>query len=207
MDEIPKTRPSLLVRLRDPHDERAWAEFLAIYEPVVYRLARRRGFQDADAREITQEVFAAVSGAIERFEPDPARGRFRTWLFRIARNLILNFLASRRRHPRGTGDTDFQALLEEQPAPGPEESALFEQEYKRELFGWAVERIRGEFRETTWQAFWHTSVEGREIGEAASQLGLSVGAVYIARSRVMARLRKRVEEIEGRQEGTADGRR
>ena len=200
MEEIPKTRPSLLVRIRDPQDDRAWAEFVDLYEPVVYRLARQRGFQDADARELTQDVLVAVASAIERWEPDPARGKFRTWLFRIARNLSINLLASRRRHPQGTGGTDFQALLEEQEAPAGEESELFDQEYRRELFGRAVAPVRGQFREATWQAFWLTSVQGREIRDAAEELGMSVGAVYIARSRVMARLREKIEQLDGKRE-------
>jgi RNA polymerase sigma factor (sigma-70 family) len=194
MEETPKTRPSLLVRIRNPQDDRAWAEFVEIYEPLVYRLARQRGFQDADARELTQDVLLAVASAIDRWEPDPARGKFRTWLFRIARNLSINLLASRRRHVRGTGDTGFQTLLEEQEAPGGEDSELFDLEYRRELFGRAVVRVRGQFREATWNAFWLTSVQGREIREVAEELGVSAGAVYVARSRVMARLR---EEIEG----------
>ena len=197
MSEIPKTRLSLLVRIQDPRDERAWTEFVEIYEPVVYRIARHKGLQDADAAELTQEVFLAVAAAIRRWEPDPARGKFRTWLFRIARNLIINSVAARRRHPQGTGDTGFLARLEEEPAPAGADSVLLDQEYKRELFRWAAERIRGEFRDPTWQAFWLTSVEAQEIRHVAESLGLSTGAVYIARSRIMARLREKIEALEG----------
>ena len=179
MDEIPNTRSSLLVRLRKPHDEQAWAEFVEIYEPLVYQLARQRGFQDADARELAQEVFVAVTSAIERWQPDPERAKFRTWLFRIARNLIVHALVARRRNPQGTGDSDFRALLEEQPAPDSEDSSLFDQEYRRQLLAWAAERVRGQFHETTWQAFWLTSVDGQEVRQVAASLGLSAGAVYI----------------------------
>lgn len=198
MDEIPKTRPSLLVRIRDPQDERAWEEFLAIYEPLVYRLARRKGFQHADAVELTQEVFLAVASAIDHWDPDPSQGKFRSWLFRIARNLMINFLASQRRHSRATGDTNIKHLLEQQPAPLGEHSALFDREYKRQTFRWAAEQIRGEFRDATWRAFWLTSVEGEPIKEVAEMLGMSAGAVYICRSRVMARLRQTIERLEGR---------
>jgi len=200
MDEIPNTRPSLLVRLRKPHDEQAWAEFVEIYEPLVYQLARQRGLQDADARELAQEVFVAVTSAIERWQPDPARAKFRTWLFRIARNLIVHALVARRRHPQGTGDSDFRDLLEQQPAPDSEDAGAFDEEYRRQLLLWAAERVRIHFQENTWRAFWLTSVEGQQVQSVAASLGISAGAVYIARSRVMARLRETIENLEGKQE-------
>jgi RNA polymerase sigma-70 factor (ECF subfamily) len=197
MNPSPTTRPSLLFRLRDAQDELAWAEFVEIYSPLIQSLARRKGLQGADADDLEQEVFRAVAGAIDRWDPDPARGSFRAWLFRIARNLMVNFLAGRGRHPRGSGDPDVRRLLEEQPAPAPEETALFDDEYRRRLFGWAVEQVRGEFRDATWQAFWRTAVEGQPPKDVARGLGLSVGAVYVYRNRVMARLRKKVEQVEG----------
>jgi RNA polymerase sigma factor (sigma-70 family) len=196
MSESPDTRASLLVRLQDPQDERAWSEFLEIYTPLVYQLARRRGFQDADAQDLSQEVFRAVAGAIDGWDPDPAKGSFRAWLFRIARNLMINSMAKQRRHERGSGDSDIKRLLEEHPEPSVD-STLFDEEYKRRLFGWASEQIRVEFREGSWLAFWKTSVEGEEPRHVAETLGITVGAVYIARCRVMARLRQKIEQVEG----------
>ena len=197
MQDFPDTRRSLLVRLREARDDAAWAEFIGIYEPLIYRLARRRGFQDADARDLCQDVLRAVAGAIDRWDPDPARGTFRGWLFRIARNLMLNYLASRRKHPAGTGDSDLHRLLEAQLATDPEDSVLFDTEYKRIVFRRAADSIQHEFAATTWQAFWLTGVEAVETREVARRLALSPGAVYIARSRVLARLKERVREIEG----------
>ena len=196
MDNAPETRPSLLVRIRDARNEQAWTEFLEIYEPLVYRLARKKGFQDADARELTQEVFLAVASAIERWDPDPAKGSFRGWLFRIARNLMINFLAQRRCRPSATGDSNVNRLLNEYPAPNDKQSALFDHEYKRQTFRWAAERVRGEFEDKTWRAFWLTAVEGESIKRTARALGLSAGAVYVARSRVMSRLRQTVQRLE-----------
>jgi RNA polymerase sigma-70 factor (ECF subfamily) len=191
----PTTRQSLVLRLRNPDDEAAWAEFLAIYEPVVYRLARRKGLQDADARDLCQEVFRAVAGAIERWDPDPAKGRFRAWLFRIARNLLVNFFADQRRHPPGTGSTSVQDLLMARPANDAQNEVDFATEFKRQAFRWAADQVKHEFADSTWQAFWKTGVENRPVELVARELGLSAGAVYIARSRVLARLRQRVEDL------------
>jgi RNA polymerase sigma-70 factor (ECF subfamily) len=197
MDHGPETRASLLVRLRDPQDERAWSEFAAIYSPLIYRLGRRKGLQDADAQDLVQDVLRAVAGAIDRWDPDPNRGSFRGWLFKIARNLLINTLTRQGHHPRGAGGTDFLHLLEEQPDPNADDTALFETEYRRQLFLWAVEQVRGEFQETTWQAFWRTGVENQKPRDVAEALGSTVGAVYVYRNRVMARLRRKIAEVEG----------
>jgi RNA polymerase sigma-70 factor (ECF subfamily) len=191
----PTTRRSLVLRLRNSHDEAAWAEFVEIYEPLVYRLARSKGLQDADAQDLCQEVFRAVAGAIERWDPDPAKGKFRAWLFRIARNLLVNFLASQRRSVRGSGSTSVQEMLEAEPARDAAAEAEFQAEFQRRAFRWAAEQVKTEFTDSTWQAFWRTGVENRAIAAVAKELGLSVGAVYIARSRVLARLRERVEQL------------
>ena len=197
MGDPPTTRLSLLVRLRDPRDEQAWAEFVAIYTPLIQRVARARGLQPADAADLAQEVYRAVAAAIDRWDADPARGSFRGWLFRIARNLAVNLLVARRRHVQGTGDSAVLDLLRQQPATDAEETLLFDVEYLRSLFGWAAERVRPEFREPTWRAFWRTAVEGHEPRAVAAELGISAGAVYIARSRVTARLRAVIEQTQG----------
>jgi RNA polymerase sigma factor (sigma-70 family) len=140
----------------------------------------------------------AVAAAIPRWDPDPGRGTFRGWLFRIARNMIANFVSRARPENMGTGGTGFKHLLQQQPAPSDEDTALVEQECRREAFRWAAREVCEEFQESTWQAFWLTAVEGRPIKETADALGLSVGAVYAARSRIVARLKRKLLQLEGR---------
>ena len=196
MDAEPSTRRSLLIRLRDLEDESAWSEFMEIYGPLVQRLARRRGLQEADAQDIVQDVFRAVAGAIERYDPDPDRGSFRAWLSRIARNLIINLFAAQGRQPRGTGAWDVQRLLEQCPDPGGEDSVLFDAEYRGRLIAWAAERVRGSFSDAAWQAFLQTSVEGRPAKQVAEALGLTLGTVYQYKTRVVARIRRELAQLE-----------
>ena len=190
-----ETRLALIAKLGDPGEVDAWDEFVALYEPLIYGLARGKGLQDADARDVCQEVFGAVAGAVERW--DPALGSFRAWLARITRNLAINFLQKAGRMPRGSGSSGVRWLLEARPAPDGAESALFERDYRRRLFDWAAAMVRGEFTPSTWRAFWATAVEGRPPAEVAAELGQSVGSVYIARSRVLDRLRRRIAKAEG----------
>src|SRR5262245_33915766 len=136
MTSSPITRGSLLVRIRDAGDREAWGQFVDLYAPLVYKFARRRGLQDADAADLTQVVLQAVARARKRLEYDPARGSFRSWLFTVARNKLHNFLAGRKPYTEGSGDTSNQELLERQPAPDPDEAAFWEREYERRLFDW-----------------------------------------------------------------------
>ncbi len=193
MDDQPATRRTLIAKLHDRADAAAWHEFVVLYEPLIRRLAQRKGLQDADASDLCQEVFRAVAAAIDRWDPDPARGSFRGWLSRITRNLLINFLTRHKRQPAGSGSTSVQDLLEAQPASDPEATALFDAEYRWRLFEAVAADVRGEFTPPTWQAFWRTAVEGRPPAAVAAELGLSVGAVYVARSRVLARLRQALE--------------
>jgi RNA polymerase sigma-70 factor (ECF subfamily) len=186
----------LLIRLRDPRDHAAWLEFVNIYEPVTYRLLRTHGLQDADAAEIMQELFLAVSRTVERWDPSVERGSFRGWLRRVARNMVINWLKQRDRRPRGAGGSDMLAYLRDLPDDKCPESAAFESELQRALFHRAGEIVRGNVQTTTWQAFWETSVLGASQSETAKKLGITIGAVRIARCRVLAQLKAAVAKLE-----------
>src|SRR3954471_18265610 len=99
MPDVPSTRLSLLVRLRDGRDQAAWADFVRLYAPAVYRFGRRKGLQDADAADLTQDVLRSVAGAIGRLALDPQRGPFRSWLFTLAHRRLYDMAARRRREP------------------------------------------------------------------------------------------------------------
>jgi RNA polymerase sigma-70 factor (ECF subfamily) len=195
MADFPSTRVSLLVRLRDPQDEAAWRQFVDLYAPLVYGYARRRGLQDADAADVCQDVLRAVAGAIGRLEYDPARGAFRNWLFVVVRRKLADWRDAREKRAGGSGDSAAQRLLEQQPAPEAAEES-WEDEWERRLFAWACEQVRRDVSEATWQAFWRTAVDGRPSKQVAADLGLSVGAVYLARRRVLARLKDLIRAVQ-----------
>jgi RNA polymerase sigma factor (sigma-70 family) len=192
MGDAPITQPSLLVRIRDPRDGKSWSQFVDLYAPLVYRYARKHGLQDADAADFTQEVLRNVAGAVGKLDYDSRSGTFRGWLFTVVRNRLRDFLLTRNRQCHGSGDTQTQALLEQRPDP----SDSWDQDYEWQLLTWAAEQIRGTVQDSTWQAFWQTTIEEKSGQEVAAALGMTVAAVYLAKSRIMARLKDLIEQVQ-----------
>lgn len=196
MTESQVTHPSLLVRIRNRDDASAWSEFVEIYSPLIYGFSRKQGLQDADAVDVTQDVLRLVARSIGRLDYDPGRGTFRGWLFTIVRNELKDWFSKQRSAVVGTGDSSAIRRLEELPADDNESSTLWDAEHQRRLFEWASGRVRTEVQESTWSAFWETAVRGRNGNDVAQQLEISVAAVYLAKSRVMARLKELVRICE-----------
>jgi RNA polymerase sigma-70 factor, ECF subfamily len=193
MPLTPETRLSLIRRLQSGTDANAWAEFSNIYRPVIVRLASSKGLQAADAEDLAQKVLLAVSRHIVSWKPDPKRGRFRTWLQKIVRNATLNAL-SRVPQDAAPGGTTAMRSIADLPQ---RDAAAFDGEWKRQTLHWAAGQVRQEFEPATWDAFWLTAVEGQSPKAAATQTGKSLGAVYIARTRIMKRIRETVDELLG----------
>jgi RNA polymerase sigma factor (sigma-70 family) len=189
------TRPSLLIRIRDPKDDAAWRQFVRLYAPLVYGFARRRGLQDADAADLVQDVLQQAATGANRFDYDRECGTFRSWLFRVIRNRLSNWFRRQRPHEHGAGDSAVQAILELAPSP-ESDAAEWDTDYDRRLFDFAAEQVRDEFEAPSWAAFWQTAVDGHTPKDVARRLGVSVGAVYVAKSRVLARLRQKILEME-----------
>jgi RNA polymerase sigma-70 factor (ECF subfamily) len=196
MTIAPTTRASLLLRLRDARDHAAWVEFVSLYEPVIYRLLRRHGLQDADAQELMQELFLAVSRSIDRWDASKERGSFRGWLRRVTWNLVINWLKHRDRRLIAMSSSDLEAMLAATPVDSGQETAEFDLELRRSLFRRAAQQVRAEVAPSTWQAFWETSVVGTSPADAARKLGMQVGAVRVAKCRVLVRLRAAVQKLE-----------
>jgi len=188
MTQPPTTRLSLLLRLRDPQDAAAWNEFVRLYAPLIYRYGRRHGLQDADAADLTQEVLGAVNKSIGRFDYDVNRGAFRGWLYTLAHRKRCDFMERRSRQAAGAGDSQVQALLDATPAPQDRDE--WDRDHRDAIFAWVAERVEPTVSATTWQAFWRTAVEGKSGQVVAGELCMTVAAVYLAKSRVMVRMKE-----------------
>ncbi len=189
----PSITMSLLDRLRERRAD-DWRRLLALFAPVVYQWARRAGLQDCDAADVVQEVFAAVHAGLDQFRKDAAHGSFRGWLHRIARNKVCDHYRRRDRLLVGEGGSNAVQRLNDHPDLdhfGDEDNAL---ETTCLLAKRALELIRGDFAPTTWAAFHAVVVDSQPAETVAAELGVSVGAVYVAKSRVLKRLR---EELAG----------
>lgn len=186
---------SLIIRMRDGHDDEAWTEFVQVYQPLVERVVQRSRLQYADAAEVTQEVLSRVAQSIQKWESDRDRSTFRGWLYRITRNLTIDFLRRRKREDAKIAiHQDVDEIADMVVDPTDVDSMEFQAEYERQLFHWAAQRLKPSFKPLNWQAFWLTTVEGRSINEVAEELRIECGAIYVARSRIMARLSKLIQQ-------------
>jgi RNA polymerase sigma-70 factor (ECF subfamily) len=187
------TSRTLLERLR-ADDAAAWDRLVELYAPLVYRWCRRWDLPEQEIADILQEVFQAVATHIASFRKSEGGDTFRGWLRTIARNKVRDHFRKLGREPGGAGGTDAQIRLSWLPAsPPPDEDGSSNQPVDRGMIGRALDLIRGEFEERTWRAFWLTAVEDRIPKEVALELGMSPGAVRVAKSRVLRRLREELD--------------
>jgi RNA polymerase sigma factor (sigma-70 family) len=176
------TSASLLLRIRDPHDNDAWTTFVNVYSPLVCRYCARKGLQPADAADITQEVLARVAKTIPTFEYDPERGRFRGWFG----TLIANQIATHQTR-NGKGPT-LKPLMDDTPSLDPQ----WNHDFTEHVLAVSMDRIRGEFESTTWEAFTATWIRQEPPAIVAAKLGIAIHAVYVNKSRVLTRLQTEI---------------
>ena len=178
------TPPSLLERIRDHDDARAWETFCDVYSPMLYDYCRKRGLQSSDAADVVQESLLRVTKGILKFEYDPRRGRFRDWLFKIVYHEICRQATKR----RSTSDVN-QVVQELVTATDQEWNDHFHDHILKS----ALERIRPRFEPETWQAFIDVWLNHQSVSEVAKRLNRSLDFVYLSKSRVTKRLRLKVE--------------
>jgi RNA polymerase sigma-70 factor (ECF subfamily) len=187
--KTPSTKASLLARLRRGADAASWRLFVELYTPLIYRYCRRQELQEADAQDVTQKVMVRVYRAIGKFNYDAERGHFRNWLGVITAREISRHRQLELR-PGQRGSQQSHDLAER--TPGAVEGDWLE-EFEAHVLAIALERIRGDFDESTWQAFDWTWLQAVKPHAAATRLNRPPEWVYKARFRVLKRLRAEVE--------------
>jgi RNA polymerase sigma-70 factor, ECF subfamily len=188
------TSLSLLQRTRAVSDVGAWKRLVELYQPLIHGWLRRSRVPPQDADDLTQEVLALLVQEIPHFVHNGQTGAFRHWLKTITVNRMRAFWRAGRCRPLATGDSDFLHSLEEIEDAGGEVSRLWDREHDDHVLRRLLELMASEFEPTTLKAFRRVALDEASAEEVATELGLSAGAVYVAKSRVLRRLR---EEAQG----------
>lgn len=189
-DRWPSTASSLLVRLRQESDSEAWSVFVQVYTPLIFRYCTRRGLQEADAADVTQDVLQRIVTQIRTFQYDPERGRFRGWLGTLARHAISDYIARRKKSGQGHGGDSPHPELQELAG---ENDPAWTQEFNAVIYESAMERVRKEYDEVAWQAFEMVWIAKKKPAEVALILGKPADWVYKTKYNALKRLREEVE--------------
>jgi RNA polymerase sigma-70 factor (ECF subfamily) len=185
-----ETSVSLLDRLRDKPDEAAWQRLVDIYTPLIRGWLRRYATLQQDADDVVQEVLAVVVRRLPEFHREPRTGAFRRWLRTITVNCLRDFWRSQRLRPAATGDSNVAQMLDQLADPESALSRQWDQEHDQHVTSRLLELIKPKFEPSTWQAFQRVALDGVSPDQAAAELGITTNAVFIAKSRVLARLRQ-----------------
>lgn len=178
---------SLLQQLRSTPSSRSWGDFIDLYTPLLFRWANHAGLREADAADLVQEVFVVLIQKLPEFDYDTGRS-FRAWLKTVLLNLWRN-------QARKANRAELRQAEVARPIETTGEPELDDREYREHVGCRALAMMRSEFSEPTWRACWLLVVENRTTADVARELGLSENAVYIAKSRVLTRLRQRLQGL------------
>ncbi|MEM9942752.1 MAG: sigma-70 family RNA polymerase sigma factor [Planctomycetota bacterium] len=192
MSRAPTTNVALIQSLANQDEQLAWEEFVNSYEPLIYGVAKGLGLNDIDAADAVQEVLVHVSQVVANWSPNGNKGAFRSWLRRVARNRILKVLSRTRMLKSEAASSESRLDLS---SVRNEPRSTIGIAFRRQVLIHVVDRVKGCFSESTWQAFWQSYVDGTATATVAENLGMSVGAVYIARSRVLNRIQAEVQQL------------
>jgi len=187
-----ETRKSLIVRLKNEQNEFAWRDFVCSYEGFLNQLSRRQGVPERHIPDVTQQILMTIAKSIDGWKDDGNAASFRRWLSTVSRNVVIRFMSRERKQAGGVGGSDLVAVLQN-VVDKPNEQHV--RQYEHELIVWAAEQVRHEFLESSWRAFWATVIDERSVDEVAAELGVSAGSIYMSRSRIMAKIRRKVAEV------------
>ncbi len=185
-----ETSATLLERLHDRSDSVAWRRLVDLYSPLINAWLLRHGVSAEDAEDLTQEVLEVVVREVSRFRHNGRVGAFRTWLRTITINCLRQSLRSRRLRSQATGSPDFTAMLDQLEDPASDLSRRWDWEHDQHVLGRLLELIEPDFRPATWLAFRRQVIDGASAETVAVELGMTVNAVLIAKSRALSHLRQ-----------------
>jgi RNA polymerase sigma-70 factor (ECF subfamily) len=185
---------SLLQRLQ-AQDAEAWRRTVRLFYPLVRGWCQRSGLQAEDAADVAQEVFRALAGNVGRFDRAGGQNSFCGWLWGITRRQLLAHRRRRGRQPAAAGGTEAQRRLADLPEPADDLSAVEQPSDRLGLLRRALAMLRAEVEENTYQAFWRAAVEGQPAAQIAADLGISTNAVYLAKARLLRRLREEFGDL------------
>lgn len=190
-----ETSFSLLDRLQQGPGDAAWQRMIDIYTPLIRGWLKRHTLLDQDIDDVVQEVLAVVVRRLPEFRRQPRIGAFRRWLRNITVNCLRDFWRAQRFRPKGSGRDGFGQVLDQLEDPESDLSRLWDKEHDDRVIQRLLELIRPRFEERTWQAFQRVTLEGTPVDKVAADLGMSVNAVFIAKSRVLHQLRQEGQEL------------
>ncbi|MCB1231968.1 MAG: sigma-70 family RNA polymerase sigma factor [Verrucomicrobiae bacterium] len=202
---FPRTRITLIQRLPDSSDREAWEAFVDLYGPIIFAFARHRGCQGSDAADVVQEVLAKVTRRMRSFEFDPAKGRFRTWLYTVVKTHLIDRSRRESARPHLVMGAGTDQLIDQWQDESEDPNDIWETEYRRQLLHRALPTLQAQFSQKTWMAFRRTALEEADPAQVASELGMTLGSVYVAKSRVLAKLREKIAQLESEWESTGSG--
>jgi RNA polymerase sigma factor (sigma-70 family) len=184
-----QTRSTLLLRVRDPRDRKAWGEFVALYEPLLTAYVRKRGLGEEDTRDVVQDVFARLVKGLPEFELSRQRGRFRSWLWQVCQSALCDWARRQRRRTRAEGAW-LKRLSESPPSERHDSDVEWLRLHRRRIVTFALEQVKARSHATTWACFERHLLERKPSVDVGSELGLSVNAVNINSSRILDRIRR-----------------
>lgn len=193
--KLQPTSISLLEILKQGDDHEAWQQMLVIYQPLIQKWLGRFGAPTSELPDLSQSILTVIVSKLPEFQHQGRTGSFRSWVKSITRNCLLEFWRAKKLHPIATGKSSFQEEINQLADDTSDLSAIWNQEYDQYVLASLLKQIRGEFKPSTWKAFQLVAIDGMAAKDAAEQLEVSLNSVFIAKSRVLARLRNAGKDL------------
>lgn len=189
------TSVSLLERLSSRKDQDSWTRFVDLYVPLIRNWLRRYSVSHQDSEDLAQDVLTVVVRELPQFRHNQQRGAFRNWLRNVTVNRLRTLWRTRRGRAAATGDSDVAQMLDELADANSSLSRVWDQQHDEHVARRLMELIQPQFEPKSWEAFRRVVLDGKKAADVASELGMSANAVFVAKSRVVARLRQEMQGL------------